>query len=169
MKFRAFLTGALSLWSFVILAVAGEAAAGSKINSFRGRQQRAGKFEFASKPQVSRQGDKYVVTFAATAPCDATVAIVDSKGKVVRHLAGGVLGRNAPWPFTQNSLSQSVEWDGKDDPKDLKSPLADPELGFLDPSFVAVTDEALYVHDSGNERIVRAKLDYHAEETVNLP
>jgi hypothetical protein len=43
------------------------------------------------------------------------VAIVDKDGKVIRHLASGVLGKNAPWPFRQDSLSQSLEWDGNDD------------------------------------------------------
>jgi len=56
-----------------------------------------------------------------------------------------------------------------DDPKDLTSPLAEPEISFLEPAVTAVTREALYVHDRGNERIVRAVLDYHAVETVPLP
>jgi hypothetical protein len=34
---------------------------------------------------------------------------------VVRHLASGVLGANAPWPFKQDSLSQKLEWDGQTD------------------------------------------------------
>ncbi|MCX7804889.1 MAG: hypothetical protein N3A38_06825, partial [Planctomycetota bacterium] len=35
--------------------------------------------------------------------------------KVIRHLASGVLGKNAPWPFRQDSLAQEIEWDGRDD------------------------------------------------------
>jgi len=71
-------------------------------------------FEFTQKPSVKKAGGKVVITFASKGKCDATVAIVDGKGKIVRHLASGVLGANAPWPFKQNSLSQSIEWDGKD-------------------------------------------------------
>jgi len=34
---------------------------------------------------------------------------------MVRHLACGVLGKNAPPPFRKGSLKQSIVWDGKDD------------------------------------------------------
>ena len=43
------------------------------------------------------------------------------------------------------------------------------ELGFNLPRSVAVTDDAMWVHDIGNRIIVRAALGYHAEETVALP
>ena len=99
----------------IAFACASAAGAAEFLNPCKGRQQRADKFEFAAKPQVKKQGANYVVTFASKAACDATVAIVDGKGKIVRHLASGVLGKNAPWPFSQDSLSQSIEWDGKDD------------------------------------------------------
>ncbi len=97
-------------------AAAGEGegtAAG--LNPYNGMQEREEVFEFAEKPKVEKRGDKWVVTFAAKAACDATVAIIGPDGKVVRHLASGVLGKNAPWPFKQGTLSQAVEWDGKDD------------------------------------------------------
>jgi hypothetical protein len=57
-----------------------------------------------------------------------------------------------------------------DDPADLKPPkeLAE-QIGFLMPRFVAASDEALYVVDCGNQRIVRCALGYHAEETVPAP
>lgn len=84
-------------------------------NPVSGRLDREEVFEFAARPAVAKQGDKTVITFASKAACDATVAIVGSDGRIVRHLASGVLGRNAPWPFKQNSLTQSLEWDGKDD------------------------------------------------------
>jgi len=37
------------------------------------------------------------------------------------------------------------------------------------PHVTAVTDEALYVNDKGNCRIVRAKLDYHTQATAPVP
>jgi hypothetical protein len=43
------------------------------------------------------------------------VSILDQDGKVIRHLASGVLGRNAPWPFRQDSLRQRIAWDGLTD------------------------------------------------------
>ncbi len=97
-------------------ATRGDEARGEvSINEYRGRQTREDVFEFAEKPRVERQGDKWVITFAGKGMCDATAAIVDKDGKIVRHLASGVLGKNAPWPFKQDSLTQSLEWDGKDD------------------------------------------------------
>jgi len=51
-----------------------------------------------------------------------------------------------------------------DDPPDLKSPLAEPDLAFIFPRYVTVTDEAIYVDDEENHRIVRAALRYEAEE-----
>jgi hypothetical protein len=79
------------------------------------RIKREAVFEFAQKPAVKRQGDRIEITFAAKGFCDATVAIEDAGGGIVRHIASGVLGQNAPEPFQKNSLTQKLIWDGKDD------------------------------------------------------
>ena len=80
-----------------------------------GMVSRENNFEFAQEPQISGPvNGVYTITFATKAKCDATVAII--KGDlIVRHLASGVLGANAPYPFAKDALSQSLEWDGKDD------------------------------------------------------
>ncbi|MBA4389139.1 MAG: hypothetical protein C0404_14295 [Verrucomicrobia bacterium] len=100
------------------------------VNEFKGTQDREEVFAFAKKPSVrSVRSDgsvRYEITFETTAKCDATVAIVapstnaagsgqNKEWVIVRHLASGVLGVNAPHPFQQNSLSQKLEWDGADD------------------------------------------------------
>jgi len=85
------------------------------VNPYQGMEQRQEVFEFAEKPAVKKEGDKYVITFASKGKCDATVAVLDKDDKIVRHLASGVLGKNAPWPFEQGTLAQRIEWDGKDD------------------------------------------------------
>jgi hypothetical protein len=78
--------------------------------------ERENVFEFTEKPVVKFLGDdKYEIAFAVKGRCDATVGIVDEKGVIVRHLASGVLGANAPAPLQRNSLSQKIIWDGKDD------------------------------------------------------
>ena len=71
--------------------------------------------KFTQAPTVARADGKTVVSFTLSAKTDVEVAILDAKGKVVRHLAGGVLGKNPPPPLKAGSLSQSIEWDGKDD------------------------------------------------------
>jgi NHL repeat len=107
--------------TLLVCLLGGNTPARGAANPFKGRQERAEKFEFAATPKITKRGAKYVITFASKAACDATVAIIaPSTGsgqapRVVRHLASGVLGKNAPAPFKQNSLQQAIEWDGKDD------------------------------------------------------
>ncbi|MDD4890484.1 MAG: hypothetical protein PHU85_11205 [Phycisphaerae bacterium] len=78
-------------------------------------------FEFAEEPRATRDGDKVTITFTSKAFCDATVAIEEANPpagaapKILRHLASGVLGKNAPQPFQKDSLRQSIVWDGKDE------------------------------------------------------
>jgi hypothetical protein len=86
--------------------------------------ERENTFEFTEKPRVKNLGnDRYEIIFAVKARCDVTVGIMDpardpgglGRGTVVRHLASGVLGTNAPAPFQKDSLKQTIYWDGKDD------------------------------------------------------
>ncbi|MCX7803878.1 MAG: hypothetical protein N3A38_01680, partial [Planctomycetota bacterium] len=73
-------------------------------------------FEFARKPEFRRVGkDRYEITFATKGRCDVAVAIEDGAGRIVRHIAYGVLGPNAPEPLRPDSLEQTLAWDGKDD------------------------------------------------------
>ncbi len=76
---------------------------------------KTGEAVFRVKPQAQKVGDRVKITFALSAPTDVEVAITDGEGKVIRHLAAGLLGRNAPEPLKKNSLSQELFWDGKDD------------------------------------------------------
>ncbi|MDA0837613.1 MAG: hypothetical protein O3B01_08355 [Planctomycetota bacterium] len=72
-------------------------------------------FEFTEKPRVTKQKGHFLISFASKGYCDATVALEDASSRIVRHLASGVLGKNAPPPFQKNTLKQVVAWDGKDD------------------------------------------------------
>ena len=132
--------------------------------------KREGPFEFAQKPRVTRDGDKVTITFTSKASCDATVAIENTEGQIVRHLASGVLGKNAPAPFKKNSKAQTLVWDGKDDAgkyvDDKDSITVRVSLG-LKPRFertlfwspkkrstvhtplVAASPEGVYVYDGG--------------------
>ncbi len=84
-------------------------------NPYQGRTMRKEVYAFTSEPKITKKGDKYEITFAVKDYCDVTVAVVAPDGRIVRHLAAGVLGKNAPYPFKQGSLQQQIEWDGKDD------------------------------------------------------
>ncbi len=72
-------------------------------------------YEFARKPQITRDGDQVTITFETAGWCDVTVAIEDDRRNIIRHLASGVLGPTAPEPFVWNSKAQTLVWDGKDD------------------------------------------------------
>jgi hypothetical protein len=70
---------------------------------------------FASKPASVRDGEKIRIEFTVLRETDVVVWVEDAAEKVVRHLAAGMLGENAPEPLQSGSLKQSLEWDGKDD------------------------------------------------------
>jgi hypothetical protein len=55
-----------------------------------------------------------------------------------------------------------------DDPKDLKSPFAEPEIAFSWLIGVGATDRYAYMGDSLNRRLLRAKLVYAAEEICEV-
>ncbi|MCK6471938.1 MAG: SMP-30/gluconolactonase/LRE family protein [Planctomycetes bacterium] len=97
----------------VLLAANARAEDGDPYAELKVKRQQV--FEFAEAPAVTRTGDRIEVAFASKGYCDATVAVEDSDGKIIRHLASGVLGNNAPPPFEKNALKQRVVWDGKDD------------------------------------------------------
>lgn len=71
---------------------------------------------FAAKPSVRPVADKVVITFAMSRPTDVEVAVLGADGRVVRHLAAGMLGGKEPPPAPLRAgLDQEVSWDGKDD------------------------------------------------------
>jgi hypothetical protein len=55
-----------------------------------------------------------------------------------------------------------------DDPKDLKSPFAEPEIAFSWIVGVGVTDKYIYAGDSITRRLLKLKMTYAAEETCDV-
>jgi len=70
---------------------------------------------FAQQPKVARVSAGRKISFEVKDFTDAEVAVLDAGGKVVRHLAAGLLGGNAPQPFRAGSRRQEIVWDGRDD------------------------------------------------------
>ncbi len=71
---------------------------------------------FRAAPTAARDAGGTHIRFALAAPADVEVAVLDATGKVVRHLAAGVLGAdNPPPPPLKPGLAQDLAWDGKDD------------------------------------------------------
>jgi hypothetical protein len=71
---------------------------------------------FVKKPAVTKTGDKMELSFVLSTPTDVEVAVLNSTGKVVRHLAAGLLGaKNPPPEPLKPGLVQGLVWDGLDD------------------------------------------------------
>lgn len=69
----------------------------------------------AVKPTVQKVGDGAKVSFVLSAPNDVEIAVLDAQGRIVRHLAAGVLGGERPPPAPlRPRLDQELFWDGKD-------------------------------------------------------
>ncbi len=79
------------------------------------RVKRKDLFSFVEKPTLEKAKDGIKISFESKASCDVTVAIEDKSKRILRHLASGVLGANAPAPFQKGTLKQVLLWDGKDD------------------------------------------------------
>jgi hypothetical protein len=80
-----------------------------------GAETRA-KVAFAKPPTVAKVAEQWRVAFEVSGPTDVEVAVLDGGGKVVRHLAAGVLGAPNPPPEPlKPGLSQTLAWDGRDD------------------------------------------------------
>ncbi len=76
----------------------------------------AGAAGFAQKPTVAGEAGKVTIRFTVDGPTDVEVAILDAAGKVVRHLAAGVLRGETPPPTPLKAgLAQTLQWDGSDD------------------------------------------------------
>lgn len=70
---------------------------------------------FVKNPSATVEGPRVKIAFEVSRPTDVVVGIVNDKGVVVRHLAGGMLGPHPPFPLQAGSLSQTLVWDRTDD------------------------------------------------------
>jgi hypothetical protein len=100
-----------------------------------------------------------------------TVNVLDANGNLVVRVGGygnaDSRGKDSPVADPKTGLLRPKR---PTDPADLVPPKELSERpGFRMVPFVAVTDEALYAVDKGNNRVVRCVLGYHAEETVPAP
>lgn len=82
-------------------------------------------FDFASKPSLKKTENSISIEFETKGFCDVTIAIENGEGIILRHLASGVLGKNAPEPFNKDSKKQLITWDLKNDQGEYVQNIAD--------------------------------------------
>lgn len=70
---------------------------------------------FKARPTARADGANIRIEFEVNKATDVAVEILDKDGKVLRHLAAGLLGPFAPEPLARESLKQALVWDRKDD------------------------------------------------------
>jgi len=68
---------------------------------------------FIEPARAVAEGDRFRISFTVNEASDVTVSM-RKNGRIVRHLAAGRLGPNAPQPL-KPGLKQVLYWDGKDD------------------------------------------------------
>jgi hypothetical protein len=102
--------------------------------------------------------------------CRFRVEVLDTNGNEITRFGGygnaESMGPDSPVVDPQTKLVRPRR---PDDPKDLKSPFAEPEIAFAWLIGVGATDQYAYMGDSLNRRLLRAKLVYAAEESCPLP
>jgi hypothetical protein len=98
------------------------------------------------------------------------LTVLDTNGNVIAHF--GAYGNQdccGPDSYVPDPATKLLRPRRPEDPKDLKSPFAEPELAFSFIVGLAVTDRHAYVADVANNRVLRVRLDYAAAETVSAP
>jgi hypothetical protein len=98
------------------------------------------------------------------------VTVFDTNGNVIAHF--GAYGNQdycGPESYVLDPKGKFLRPRKADDPKDLASPFAEPEVAFNFIVGLAVTDKHAYVADCANRRMLRVKLDYAATETIPAP
>ncbi len=96
--------------------------------------------------------------------------VLDTNGNEILHF--GSYGNQdccGPESYVPDPREKFFRPRRPDDPGDLKSPFAEPEIAFGWITGLAVTDRYAYVADALNRRVLRVKLDYAADETVAFP
>jgi hypothetical protein len=98
------------------------------------------------------------------------IVVLDTNGNEMFHFGGyGNQDCCGPESYVLDSKEKYYRPRRPDDPKDLVSPFAQPEIGLGWVTGIAVTEEHGYVTDILNRRVLRVKLDYAASETCAVP
>lgn len=98
------------------------------------------------------------------------IGVLDANGNELCSFgAYGNQDHCGPDSYVMDPVGKFLRPRKADDPKDLVSPFAKPEIAFAWINGVAVTERHAYVTDCINKRILRVVLDYRTVETCPVP
>jgi hypothetical protein len=97
------------------------------------------------------------------------VEILDTNGNLIAT-AGGYGNQDCCGPdsYVLDPAGKGLRPRKADDPKELVSPFAKPEMAFNWFTGMAVTDRYLYAADGVNRRVLRGKLEYAVQESCDI-
>jgi hypothetical protein len=99
-----------------------------------------------------------------------SVTVLDANGNIITRMGErGSIDNRGKRSLVTDPDTKLLRPRRPDDPPDIESPFAKPDITFLFPQYVGATDEAVYVFDRKMKALRRVKLGYHAEETVPVP
>jgi len=97
------------------------------------------------------------------------VGVLDTNGNPITTFGGyGNADSKGPDSAVIDPKTKKLRPRRKDDPQTLKSPFAKPDIAFSWLIGVGATDDYVYMGDSLNRRLLRAKITYAAEETCSI-
>ncbi len=97
------------------------------------------------------------------------IRVIDTAGTAITNIGGYGNPENCgPESPVVDPKTGQVRPRRGDDPKELQSPFAKPDIAMAWPTGVGVTDRHLYIGDTVNRRLLRAKLVYTVEESCEL-
>lgn len=98
------------------------------------------------------------------------VTVLDTNGNVIMHFgAYGNQNYCGPESYVYDEKHMYYRPRRPDDPQNLKSPFAEPEIAFNWIIGLAVTEKHAYVADTANRRMLRIKLGYQSEQVIPIP
>jgi hypothetical protein len=98
------------------------------------------------------------------------VVVLDTNGNEVLKIGGyGNQDSCGPDSYVLDPKDKLLRARRPDDPKDLASPLAQPEIAIAWFVGLGVSDKYLYVADGLNRRVLRAGLSYQCEARAEVP
>jgi hypothetical protein len=101
--------------------------------------------------------------------CMFQVRVIDTNGNAITNFGGyGNAESMGPDSAVVDPQTKKVRARRADDPKDLKSPFAEPEIAFSWLIGVGATDKYVYTCDVMNRRMLRLRQIYAAEETCQV-